>query len=424
MTDIKDTASIENKKPKFFYGYVVVFASFIVMTMVFGANYSFGIFFKPLIADFGWTKALTSGAYSLSTFVSGIFGIFAGNLSDRFGPKIVGIISGFFMGLGFLLMSQISSAWWHLYLIYGLLIPVGLGGSWPGLTPVIARWFILRRGLMTGIVSAGSSFGTLSVPLLASWIISSYDYRISYVTIGIITLSLIIAASSFLKHNPGQVGQFPYGKDKIKQINSHSESGGIIFKEAIHTSQFALLCVIYIFYGYSLHTTLVHIVPHAIEIGIPEIQASTILTSIGAFSIISRISVGWLSDKIGIKPSLIIGLGILVIAYLWLQLSTELWMFYVFGLFFGFAYGGVMSLQVLAASEIFGLRSLGVITGAIACSYTTGSAIGPLVTGYTFDVMGGYNLAFWIATAVALVSFVTTVFVKTHPVVPAAKTSY
>ena len=115
MTDIVDIVPSEDKKPKFFYGYVIVFASFIVMVMVFGLNYSFGIFLKPLIADFGWTKALISGAYSLSTFVSGIIGIFAGNLSDRFGPKLVGIICGVFMGLGFLLMSQISSTWWYVW---------------------------------------------------------------------------------------------------------------------------------------------------------------------------------------------------------------------------------------------------------------------------------------------------------------------
>jgi MFS family permease len=393
------------------------------MTMAFGANYSFGIFFKPLTADFGWTKALTSGAYSLSTFISGLFGIFAGNLSDRFGPKIVGMISGFFMGLGFLLMSQISSAWWHLYLIYGLIIPVGLGGCWPGLIPIVARWFTLRRGLMTGIVASGISFGTLTIPLLASWIISAYEYRTSYITIGFLTLLLIIAASSFLKHNPSQIGQLPFGENDRKQIIPRPESGGIIFKDAIRTSQFALLCCIYICYGYSLHTILVHVVPYAIETGIPDIQASTVLTSIGGFSIFSRISVGWLSDKIGIKPSLVLTLAVFIIAFLWLLLVTELWMFYVFGFFFGFAYGGVISLQALAASEIFGLRSIGIITGAIICSYTIGAAIGPLVAGYIFDVIGSYDLAFWIATAIAVISCTIALFLKTQTRIPINKLS-
>ncbi|MFC1845900.1 MFS transporter [Chloroflexota bacterium] len=422
MTDTEDIISSGDKKPKFFYGYVIVFASFTVMVMAFGVNYSFGIFLKPLIADFGWTKALISGAYSLSTFISGIVGIYAGNLSDRFGPKIVGVICGVFMGLGFLLMSQVNSDWWYLYLIYGLIIPIGLGGCWPGLISVIARWFTSRRGLMTGIVASGISFGTLTVPLLASWIISAYDYRTSYTILGILTLLLIIAASSFLKNNPGQMGQLPLGENSIKHNNIHFESGGVIFKEAIRTSQFAILCAIYICYGYSLHTILVHIVPHAIEAGFPDLQASTVLTSIGAFSIISRISVGWLSDKIGIKPSLVISLGSMVIAYLWLNLVTDLWTFYVFGLFFGFAYGGVISLQALAASEIFGLRSLGIITGAIACAYTFGAAIGPLVAGYTFDVFGSYDLAFWIATGVAVISCIIVIFLRIQTRIPLAQT--
>ena len=419
MTDIENAGSSENKKPKYFYGYIIVFASFIVMAMAFGVNYSFGIFLKPLIADFGWTKALISGAYSLSTFVSGLVGVFAGKLSDRFGPRSIGMVCGFFMGLGFLLMSQISSDWWYLYLIYGLIIPIGLGGCWPGLISTIARWFTLRRGLMTGIVSSGISFGTLTVPLLASWIISAYDYRTSYITIGILTLLLIISASSFLKHNPRQKGQLPFGDNSIKQNNSNPESEGIIFKDAIRTSQFALLCAIYICYGYSLHIILVHVVPYAIETGIPDIQASTVLTAIGGFSIISRISVGWLGDKIGIKPSLIISLGTMVIAYLLLNLVSELWMFYIFGFFFGFAYGGIISLQALAASKLFGLRSLGVITGAITFSYTIGAAVGPIIAGFTFDVTGNYDLAFWIATAVAIVSCIIAVFLKMQSKIPA-----
>ena len=111
----------------FFYGYVIVFASFIILVLSFGINYSFGIFFKPLLAQFDWTRAATSSAYSLMTLVSGFLGIFAGRLSDAFGPKIIGILAGAFLGSGLLLLSQTQNLF-HFYLFYGGFIAAGVGG--------------------------------------------------------------------------------------------------------------------------------------------------------------------------------------------------------------------------------------------------------------------------------------------------------
>ena len=130
----------DNRKPKFFYGYVVVLAAFVIMMVTYGAVFTFGVFFKPLLAEFGWTRATTSTAYSLSVFLHGLFYIVMGRLNDRFGPRIVLTVSGFFLGLSYLLMSQISAVW-QLYLFYGVLTAIAISGYVP-LPSTVATWFV------------------------------------------------------------------------------------------------------------------------------------------------------------------------------------------------------------------------------------------------------------------------------------------
>ncbi|MFC1956105.1 MFS transporter [Chloroflexota bacterium] len=98
-------------KPQFFYGYIVVLATLFTMILMFGAYNSFGVFFKPLLTEFGWTRAMTSAAFSLSWIMQGLLAIIIGKLSDRLGPRIVMTICSFFLGLGYLLMSQVGTIW-------------------------------------------------------------------------------------------------------------------------------------------------------------------------------------------------------------------------------------------------------------------------------------------------------------------------
>jgi MFS family permease len=375
------------------------------MILTFGLNYTFGIFFEPVSAEFGWTRAATSLAYSLSTLVAGFWGIFAGRLSDRFGPRLVMTLGGFLLGLGFLLMSQVN-ALWQLYLFYGLIIAAGIGGSWPALIPTVAKWFAVRRGLMTGIVVSGIGFGTLAIPPLASGLISIYDWRPAYIIIGIIALVLIILAAQFLKRDPHQIGQLPYGDDAVKHESSISEARGLSFQETIHTRQFWMVCTIYSSFGFGLHTIMVHIVPDAMGTGISAVSAANILATIGGANIIAKIAAGSASDRLGVKSSLVFSFILMLVALLWLQLAEELWMFYLFGVVFGFAYGGIITLQSLLAAELFGLSSLGVILGSVAFAFTIGGAVGPVLSGRIFDIYGSYRLAFLACAILALLGTV------------------
>jgi MFS family permease len=132
--------------PRFFYGYIVVITTFIIMVVLWGAYSVYGIFFNPLISEFGWARAVTSGAFSLSMILSGVIGMVMGGLTDRFGPRIIMTLSCLLFGLGHLLMSQVSTLW-QLYLYYGVIIGVGMGGSWVPLLSLVARWFLGEEAL-------------------------------------------------------------------------------------------------------------------------------------------------------------------------------------------------------------------------------------------------------------------------------------
>lgn len=397
--------SAESKKPRLFYGYIVVLAAFVIIALAFGINYTFGVFFKPLLAEFGWTRAVTSVAYSLSTLVAGFLGIFAGKLSDRFGAKIVSIACGLFLGSGFMLMSRVNAIW-QVYLFYSLIIAAGIGGSWPALIPAVAKWFAKRRGLMTGIVVSGIGVGILIIPPLASRLISIYEWRSSYLIIGIISLVLILLAAQFLRQSPRQIEQLPYGENEVKRESSVSEDQGVNFREAVHTKQFWIVCTIYFCFGFGLHTVMVHIVPHATDLGISAANAVNILAMIGGAGIFGSITMGSASDRIGIKPSLIFTLILMLAALLWLQLAKELWMLYLFGIVFGLACRSIIALQSLVTAELFGLSSLGILVGSVAFIYTIGAALGPALSGHIFDITGSYSLAFLadaILVAIALI---------------------
>ena len=148
---------------RFFYGYFVVIAALFLVLLHYGTRLSFGVFFKPMLTEFDWTRALMSGAFMLSMLMQGAGSILMGRLNDKLGPRFVMTLCGFLLGLGYLLMSLTGGSL-HLYLFYGVIIGIGMAGAFVALLSTVARWFVKRRGMMTGIVIAGMGIGTLFMP--------------------------------------------------------------------------------------------------------------------------------------------------------------------------------------------------------------------------------------------------------------------
>ncbi|MFC1911043.1 MFS transporter, partial [Chloroflexota bacterium] len=239
--------------------------------------------------------------------------------------------------------------------------------------------------------------------------ISNYNWRSAYYMVGIGTIVLLVTASFFLKRDPQQIGQLPYG---MKKQTTAVQGRRFDFHEVVHTRQFWMVCGIYFCFGYCLHTLMVHIVPHAIKLGIPPANAATILVAIGGTTIIAKVLAGIASDRAGAKPTIVVGLIILTGGLIWLQGTDTLRGLFIFGIIFGISYGGVMTMQSLLLAELFGVGSLGVIVGGVTFIYTIGSATGPLLAGQIFDVTGSYRLAFIICIIPAVAGIILTLLVK------------
>jgi MFS family permease len=264
---------------------------------------------------------------------------------------------------------------------------------------------------MTGVAVSGVGVGTLVMPPVVNWLITSYGWRSAYIVVGVVTLVVVTLAAQFLKYDPKQVGQSPYG------YNGREETGGVptagfTFLEAMHTRQLWMLIAAWFCFGLSQGTVLVHIVSHTIELGLTAASGALVLSVVGGTSAVGRIAIGAVSDRIGNRTTLLMSFSLLSGSLFWLLLADTPWMFYLFAVLFGFSYSGISILASPVAAEHFGLGSHGVLLGCIMFGVETGKAVGPVVAGHIFDVSGSYSLAFIIYAATSVTGLLLILLLK------------
>lgn len=202
----------------FFYGYIITAAGFVIWMVGFGISNTFGIFYKPMMEDFGWTRADTVFAFSLGTFMMAVLSIVSGWLTDRLGPRIVVTVLGSFLGIAYLMMANTNTLW-QFHLSYGVIASIGMSVTSTPIMATVARWFVRRRGLMTGIVQAGLGIGGLILVPLTGGLILNYGWRTTYWVLGIIALIGIILPGLFLKRDPRDAGQLIDGTQELPVLN-------------------------------------------------------------------------------------------------------------------------------------------------------------------------------------------------------------
>ena len=411
MTNTTLPPANEKKQPRFFYGYLIVIAAFLIFFICGGSQYSFSVFFKPVLNEFGWSRAAISGAYSLNMILSGMTGIVAGKLCDKLGPRIVITACGIIMGAGYLMMSQIQAIW-QIYLFFGVVVSIGLSGMSIPLLSSVARWFIKRRSLTSGIVISGSGFGIIIMPPLANWLISTYSWRTSYFVLGTLVIAVVVILAQFMKRAPNNSRSLNPEVNLSITEASNVQLHGLSLGEALRTRQFWIIFMITLFIGFSVQTIMVHIVAHATDINISAVAAALILSVIGIISICGKLAMGGLGDKTGNRFIVIIVSILAVLAFLWLRFSSELWMFYLFALLFGLYYGGYAAVQSPLVAEYFGLKDHGAIFGLIMFALGIGSSLGPLIAGRIFDVSGNYDWAFIICAVMGISNLILSILLK------------
>lgn len=266
--------------------------------------------------------------------------------------------------------------------------------------------------MVTGIAKAGAGIGMLIVPLLANWLISSYGWRNAYAIIGIIALIGVVSIALLFKRDPAQIGQLPDGAVEAEERDSNINARQFSLQEIISTRQFQILSSAWFLIVFCVQIVLAHIVPHVTDLGISATVAASVLSVVGGASILGRIGMGGVSDRLGNKSTLIIAVSFLVTALALLQFAREAWMFYLFATLYGIAHGTFFTLISPMLAELFGLRSLGAALGVVIFVGTIGGAIGPVLAGHLFDITSSYQLAFLICLAFSVTAVILILFLS------------
>jgi MFS family permease len=380
-------------KKTFFYGYVIVAVIFILQIVMFGPRVSFGVFIKPITAEFDWPRALVAGAFSVSTIIQAFSSIFMGWLNDRKGPRFVLTICGILVGTGLCLMFFVHSAW-QLYLFYVAFIGVGMGSLVAPQMSTIARWFVKRRNMMTAILMAGGGLGGIIGPPLITWIIYNYSWRQAFLFVGIGVFVLVVLAAQFLRRDPSKMGQVPYGEGGHTAGKTFSDVSGLSSKQAFRTGKFWLFAIIQFCIGFSLWTVLIHIVPFAIDRGISPETAAIVLAAMNGAQPVGSIFMGIIADKVGNRKVLVASLCLLSPVILLLLPVTNPWLIGLFVMLIAFGLGGTSVVQSSITAELFGMKSHGAILGYTVFAFSLGGAFGNYMAGAMFDLSGNYHLVF------------------------------
>ena len=322
-------------------------------------------------------------------------------------------------GLGYAMLFRMQAVW-ELYLYLGLLAGIGLAAHDVGTLSTIARWFVRRRGLMSGIVKAGGGIGQALVPIAAAALIAGPGWRIACLLFGLTTTVVLVGAAQVLRRNPASIGLKPDGEAPDASPNQAQQENGASFREAARSRTLWILCIAKFCDLFCLFTVIIHIVPFAVDHGMEPTMAAGILSTIGAMSILGRIVLGGAYDRFGARRSMLTCFAILAASLVLLQFAGSAWSLFLFAAIYGPAHGGFFTLASPSVAEYYGTRAHGTLFGLVISCGTFGATLGPIVAGSLFDAWGSYNGAFALLLGFSLAGLAVAGLLPRHDQAPPA----
>jgi len=360
--------------------------------------YGFSIFYVPILLEYGWSSAITAGAFSLSRLEGGLEAPFVGWLIDRYGAKKLMLLGVVLTGIGFIVMAKVESIL-LLYFVYAGLLSTGHSiGFRLSPTTLITKWFIKMRSRAMGIAMSIVRFG----------------WRNTAILMGFVILVTVLPLTLFVRNKPEDMGLLPDNLDPKLLEKTVEEDSEVDFTtwEALKTKTFKYLIIAESLRSVLLSSLVVHQIPYLISIGVPQEAAAGILGLMITLSIPGRFVFGYLGDffdmrKLIFLASVMQAVGVFIFAWM-----PGLMGAYTFVVIYGFAYGGIITVTVSLRGKLFGRKRYATVTGILSPFQMIGSVIGPIFAGYIFDVYKDYRLAFYTFSVLALISAITYMLVK------------
>ena len=402
-----------------FYGWWVVSASAAIIFLTGGTfYYGFSALVKPLQDQFGWSRALISGAFSLRTQSGGVASPIVGYLVDRVGSRRLLLTGTVLVGAGFIFLSRVESVW--AFYVAVMIIAVGMSATGgPVAMTTAAHWFERQRGRAMALLTAGAGASGVMVVVLAT-LISAFGWREALLIIGIAQWAVCIPLALLVRHRPEEMGLLPDGEpprppaevgrvtappeaDAVADGPLRIQDSGMTIGQALRTRTFWLLALAMSLAGFGSTAIIVHQVVYVTEAtGLSDGEAAVVAMLMPVVSLAGRLGFGWLADyrekrQVLAASYTLLGLGILLLAA-----AQEPWQLVFFLVVFSPGWGGSIAVQPAFQAESFGLRAFGAIQGLAFTVSTLGSVAGPIFAGWVHDSTDTYRHAFVVLALASL----------------------
>ena len=407
LRSLASRASSSLPRPRIFYGWYIVGASVglnFYLSIIFFQG--FQVFFLPITEEFGWSRAMTSGAFSLRQLESGLLAPAIGFSVDRWGPRkviLLGVVAG---GVGMIMMSA-TSGLWTFYVAF-LVISLGASGASHGVSwaVVVAHWFRRLRGRALGFAFMGPVAGG---PFVVAMVLmeEALGWRLTILLLGVGLWLVGIPLAMVARSHPESYGYLPDGDTKGQgQAESpvlREDEGGLTASQAVRTRVFWFLTLMFAGQFIGLSGLMVHLIPMLEDVGYSSATAASVLGGVFLLSGIGRLGAGILADLVDLRL-ILAGLVTLQVVAVLLLIGigpSAYWQLGVFALLFGVGFGGTIPLRPILLIEMFGSRALGAIQGLLHGGAIGAGMVGPVFYGWVFDATGGYTVALFASAAVA-----------------------
>jgi MFS family permease len=414
------------------YGWYVLAASFVILFVNAGARLMIGVFEKPIIAEFGWSRSAFSAVIFVNTAMLAISIVVTGYLYDRFGPKWT-VLGSTLLFSGGLMLTSLMTDLWQFTLFYGVIAGAGLGGvAAPIFGAIVSRWFERARGTAISLAMAGGSLGQFAlVPLFTMYYLHE-GWRSTMFWMGLLTLVVnVTLVFTVLRGDPDDLGKVPYGHASAAasapQVDEISAGEGVIvihpqpaspgprslgLREAMRTSSFWLFTTAMFVCGGGDFLLTTHLVAMATDYGVPTSTAVAMLAWFGLLSLGGILLAGPASDLIGNKIPIAVTFGLRVALFALVVRYQTTWSFWVLALGFGFTFLVTAPLATTLMGRLYGFASIGLLSGFVTTVHHFGGGLWAYIGGAVYDATGGYTGAMALSAVASAVALVCTLLIR------------
>jgi sugar phosphate permease len=418
--------------PRLHYAWVVAGLTFAVLLVGAGIRATPGVLIVPLRAEFGWSTATISSAVAINILLYGLLGPFAVAVMERFGLRRTVITALVLLAIGVFLTAWMTTPW-QLRLLWGVVVGSGTGMVALVLGATVAnRWFLQRRGLVMGLLTASSATGQLVFLPVLAWLAQNHGWRsVSYTAAGA-ALVLIPAVAFLMRDRPSDIGLAPYGGTRLEMALHAGQNPAMRALRALRTGlasrDFWLLGGSFFVCGASTNGLIgTHLIPACVDHGIPEVRAAGLLAMMGVFDFIGTTGSGWLTDRVDSRWLLFWYYGLRGVSLMFLPFSFQ-FSFYglsLFAVFYGLDWIATVPPTLRLSEKVFGRDNAALMFGWIAAAHQMGAAMAAWVAGTLRTDTGSYLSAFVSAGALCLVAAVMVIFVgREHKQAGAASSGF